>query len=332
MRIDGAQWRVFTLRAPSGHWYQAAELSDIRAEIAGEIASGTLTPLLVALPLLALLVWAVIAWACSFLERVSGEIHARAADNLAPLAIRRVPLEIQGLVSAINNLLARLESALGRERQLIADAAHELRTPVAALRIHAENLRSATSEADRKQSQDRVEAGVARLERALAQMLTLSRVESEAANVARAAVDLRAVVRSRLDDLAHLVAERRLQPELRLAAASVPGDLPAIEALVRNLLENALRYSPLGGKIAIELDVRDGQAVLVVEDAGPGIPTEARERVFERFHRELGTGVEGSGLGLAIVAQVLAAHRGSVQLDTSPALGGLRVRVTLPAE
>jgi two-component system sensor histidine kinase QseC len=332
VEIDGLKWRVFTLHAPSGHWYQAGELSDIRAEIAGEIATGTLTPLLIALPTLALLVWAVISWACAFLERVSNEIHTREADKLTPLAIRRVPVEIQGLVSAVNELLARLAAALGRERQLIADAAHELRTPVAALRIHAENLRSATSDAERDDSQRRVEAGVVRLERALAQMLTLSRVESATANASRTDVDLTAVVRARMDDLAHLAGERGIRSALDLAAVRVPGDQVALEALVRNLLENALRYSPVGGTVAVQLQQRDRQALLVVEDAGPGIPAEARERVFERFHRELGTGAEGSGLGLAIVAQVLAAHRGSVQLDASPTLGGLRVRITLPAE
>jgi two-component system, OmpR family, sensor histidine kinase QseC len=320
---------VFTLRAPSGHWYQAGELSDIRAEIAEEIAAGTLTPLLVALPTLALLVWVVITWACGFLVRVSNEIHAREVDRLSPLAIRRVPVEIQGLVSAVNELLARLQAALGRERQLIADAAHELRTPVAALRIHAENLRSAGTEAEREESQRRVEEGVRRLERAMAQMLTLSRVES-AARPARGDVDLRDVVRSRMDDLGHLAIERNLHIDLRLDAARVPGDRLALEAMVRNLLENAMRYSPAGGTVAVQLAVREGPAVLLVEDAGPGIPADARERVFERFHRELGTAVEGSGLGLSIVAQVIKSHAGTIALDRSPGLGGLRARVTLP--
>ncbi|MBP6596122.1 MAG: sensor histidine kinase N-terminal domain-containing protein [Arenimonas sp.] len=329
--IDGLQWRVFTLRAPSGHWYQAGELSDIRAEIAEEIAAGTITPLLIALPTLALLVWAVITWACGFLVRVSSEIHAREVGKLSPLAIRRVPVEIQGLVSAVNDLLARLDAALGRERQLIADAAHELRTPVAALKIHAENLRSAGSDAERRDSQRRVEAGVARLERAIAQLLTLSRVESAAATAARVEVDLRAVVRSRLDDLSHLAAERDIRLQLALAPATVPGDQVALEAMVRNVLENALRYSPIGGTVAVRLEVNNGRAVLVIEDAGPGIPADARERVFERFHRELGTEVEGSGLGLAIVAQVLKAHGGTIALDQSPTLTGLRVQVTLPA-
>lgn len=328
--IDGLKWRVFTLRAPSGHWYQAAELSDIRAEIAGEIAAGTLIPLLIALPTLAFLVWAVITWACGFLVRVSSEIHAREVGKLSPLALRRVPVEIQGLVSAVNELLARLDAALGRERQLIADAAHELRTPVAALKIHTDNLRTAASESERRESQRRVEAGVLRLERAIAQMLTLSRVESAAATATRADVDLRDVVRSRMEDLSHLAAEREIRPQLRLAPASVPGDRVALEAMVRNLLENALRYSPTGGTVSVQLDAKQGQAILVIEDAGPGIPADARERVFERFHRELGTDVEGSGLGLAIVAQVVKAHRGTITLDPSPTLGGLRARITLP--
>jgi two-component system sensor histidine kinase QseC len=329
--IDGELWRTFTLRAPSGTWYQASELSDIREEMAEEIAFGTLVPLFVSLPLMALLIWLAICWASRGLLRISAEIEARAPDRLAPIELGRVPKEIQGLVKAVNGLLARLDAALSRERRFTADAAHELRTPVAAVKVHADNLRTAINDAERLESQQRLDAGVRRMERAIAQLLALSRAEPGAAPLARDAVDLQAIVARHADDARALAQERDITVSVDAMRAVAPGDAAALDGLVRNLLDNAVRYTPAAGQVRVRLATVEGAVHLVVEDSGPGIAPEARERVFERFHRELGTGVEGSGLGLSIVAQVLASHGGHIALDASPALGGLRATVTLPA-
>lgn len=329
--LDGELWRTFTLRAPSGMWYQASELSDIREEMAEDIAFGTLVPLFVSLPLMALLIWLATWWASRGLLRISAEIEARAPDRLAPLELGRVPREIQGLVKAVNGLLERLDAGLSRERRFTADAAHELRTPVAAVKVHADNLRTAISQAERDESQQRLDAGVRRLERAIAQLLALSRVEPGAAVMARDAVDLQAIVARHAEDARTLARERDITVVVDAAKVVVDGDAAALDGLVRNLVDNAVRYTPDGGRVAVQLADAAGGARLVVEDSGPGIAPEARERVFERFHRELGTGVEGSGLGLSIVAQVLASHGGRIALDASPALGGLRATVTLPA-
>jgi two-component system sensor histidine kinase QseC len=329
--IEGELWRTFTLRAPSGRWYQASELSDIREEMAQEIAFGTLVPLFVSLPVMALLTWLVIWWASRGLVRISNEIEARAPDRLAPIELRSVPTEIQGLAKAVNGLLARLDAALSRERRFTADAAHELRTPVAAVKVHADNLRTARDQQEREESQQRLDAGVRRMERAIAQLLALSRVEPGASAQARDPVDLRRVVTHHVEDMQLLARDRGIVVLSEAQAAVVLGDAAALDGLVRNLLDNAVRYAPAGGQVCVQLAVADGEARLVVEDNGPGIAPEARERVFERFHRELGSGVEGSGLGLSIVAEVLASHGGDIVLDTSPALGGLRASVTLPA-
>ncbi len=329
--IDGDTWRTFTLRAPSGRWYQASERSDIREEIAGEIAFGTLLPLLLALPLLALMVWLAVTWASRGLVRISAEIAARAPDRLAPIQLERVPREIQGLVKAVNGLLSRLDAALARERRFTADAAHELRTPVAAVKVHADNLRTARTDAERDESQQLLDAGVRRIERAISQLLALSRVEPGAAPLERQDVDLAEIVRRQAGDHAALAESRPIDLAVAVGAAPLRGDPAALDALVRNLLDNALRYTPDRGRVRIAVSVNGAEATLVVEDSGPGIPTDARERVFDRFHRELGTGVEGSGLGLSIVAQVLASHDGRIELDASPTLGGLRATVTLPA-
>ncbi|MEQ1513786.1 MAG: ATP-binding protein [Lysobacteraceae bacterium] len=331
-KIDGEHWRTFTLKSPSGHWYQSGELAAIREEIAGEIAFGTLLPLLAALPLLALCVWLAVDWACASLQRVSDAVEQRAPDRLEPIELTRVPHEIQGIVKAVNGLLERLDKALSRERRFTADAAHELRTPISALKVHAYNLRQSATNGERAHSQQHLDAGIHRMERLVAQLLALSRIESGSVAPARQTIDLAATVRRHERDCAALGAADGKRIRLTEEPASVLGDELVIEALVRNLLDNAMRYAPPDGAVEVRVG-RDGdRAMLVVEDSGPGIPEEARQRVFDRFHRELGTGVEGSGLGLSIVAQALQLHRGEIVLDTSPTLGGLRATVTLPAQ
>ncbi len=331
LKIDGEHWRTFTLKSPSGRWYQSGELSAIREEIAREIAFGTLMPLLAALPLLALCVWFAIGWASASLQRVSDAVEQRAPDRLEAIELDQVPHEIQGIVKAVNGLLDRLDKALVRERRFTADAAHELRTPIAALKVHAYNLRQSTTHGEREQSQQHLDAGIQRMERLVAQLLALSRIENGGGAPARRSIDLTAIVQRHERDYAALGVTGGKRILLAAEPAIVLGDEPVIDALVRNLLDNAVRYAPPDGTIAVRVG-RDGdRAMLVVEDSGPGIPEEARERVFDRFHRELGTGVEGSGLGLSIVAQALQLHGGEIALDTSPTLGGLRATVTLPA-
>ena len=199
------------------------------------------------------------------------------------------------------------------------------------MKVHADNLRMARGDTERRESQAQLDAGVRRIERAISQLLALSRVESGAAPMPREDVDLAAIVRGQAEDHREGLRLRGLSLDAEVGAARVSGDPTALVALVRNLLDNAIRYSPEAGRIRVALASDRKGVQLVVEDSGPGIPADARERVFGRFHRELGTGVEGSGLGLSIVAQVLDSHGGSITLDDSPGLGGLRATVVLPS-
>jgi len=329
--IDGAQWRTFTLRSPRGRWYQSGELSDIRMELAEDIAEGTLLPLLVAIPLMALFVWLLVGWSLRGLARVSDEVEARAADRLAPLQPGRVPREVQGLVVAINALLARLDAAFQRERRFTADAAHELRTPIAALKVHADNQRTARDASERDAAQALLDAAVQRIERLVEQLLALGRVEPGANVSVSQRVDLHALAATHVAERRALDAARGLDIALAGDAQRVLGDEAALDALVGNLVDNACRYAPDAGRVRVSILRGDTGVHLVVEDDGPGIPEDARARVFDRFHRELGTGVVGSGLGLSIVRQVLDLHGGSIVLDASPTLGGLRATVVLPA-
>lgn len=331
VRIDGEQWRAFTLRSPAGYWYQSGELSGIREELAEDIAFGTLLPLLLALPLLALFVWLAVEWGSRSLRRVSDAVESRSPDRLEPIQLERVPQEIQGIIKAVNGLLQRLDKALSRERRFTADAAHELRTPLAAIKVHSYNLQQAPCESERGQSQQHLDASIRRMERLVGQLLALSRVEGGVVSTMRQAVDLAAIAQRQYSDHAALAAAQGKRVTLEAESVSVLGDELALEALVRNLLDNAVHYAPPDGRVVMRVMRESDNAVLLFEDSGPGIPSEARERVFERFHRELGTGVEGSGLGLSIVAQTLQLHGGSIDLDESPELGGLRARVILPA-
>lgn len=328
--IDGVHWRTFTLRSPGGYWYQSGERADIRAELAGDIAEGTLLPLLLAIPLMAVLVWVLVGWSLRGLLRVSDQVEARAAHHLGPLKPDGVPREVHGLITAINRLLARLDASFKRERRFTADAAHELRTPIAAVKLHADNLKASSDAAERVATQQQLDVAVLRIERLVEQLLQLSRVEPGARTGAPRRVDLHALAQAHLSERRALDVARGVSITLEGGACDVVGDEAALDALVGNLVDNACRYAPVGGAVRVRVAREEGRARLVVEDSGPGIPAHARERVFDRFHRELGTGVAGSGLGLSIVRQVLDLHGGSIALDSSPALEGLRVTVDLP--
>ena len=328
--IEGQRWRSFVLRSEAGRWYIAGERSDVRADIAGDIAEGILLPLAVELPLVALLVALVIRYGSSRLRRVTAEIEVRAADELQPIDLRDAPTEISHLVEALNRLLANLDAALQRERRFTADAAHELRTPIAALRVHLANLAGSPDPAARTRTERALAEGLLRLERLVEQMLTLSRLEPGAVLPERQPVELVAVARQVASELIDAGIGDGIELELEgESPVRVCGDAASLGVLLRNLLDNALRYTPAPGRVQLCI-LRDGRsAVLRCGDSGPGIPMEDRERALGRFHRLLGSGATGSGLGLSIAARIAALHGGQLSLGDS-ALGGLQVDVTLP--
>lgn len=332
--LDGRPWRVFTMRSREGLWVQAGEEGEIREELATGIARGTLLPLLFGLPVLVLLLWVVLDFAARGLARIVDGIERRAGHDLTPLDPASVPLELGGLVRAINGLFGRMRTALERERRFTADAAHELRTPLAALRVHVANCHAEDDATARDLLAARVDRALGRMERVIAQMLDLARQDSVgpgAATASRSALDLAALVRREAAELGVAGLGRGLQLEVTGDPhAPVAGDEIALGIMVRNLLDNAFRYTPDGGRIRIDVRTLEDGVELRIDDSGPGLPVEARERVFDRFHRELGSVATGSGLGLSIVRSVLARHGGTIRLRDSD-LGGLGVDVHLGA-
>lgn len=326
--IDSNRWRVFTLRTANGRWFQSAERDDIRDELAEDIAEGTLLPLLLALPVMALMIAWSVNWATRSLMDISKQIGERDPERMMPLKIDDVPCEVHGLVLAVNGLLDRLHHALKRERDFVADAAHALRTPISALKVHAQNAADAVTLADRQHCQQLLSDSVSRVERLVAQLLALSRAENEGGWAPQRLFRLDALVASEVESLEALAACKGQQIQMTLAPESAMGNETAVAMLVRNLLENAMKYTPPQGCIHVGLANTNGSgACLTVEDSGPGIGPEERDRVFDRFYRIIGSNVEGSGLGLSIVREVAQRHGARIALGASKTLGGLLVQV-----
>lgn len=331
LQLGEHRWRVFLLHDPQdAQWILAGERDDVRGELVGKIARRSVLPDLVGLPLLALLVWLAIGWSMQPLERMAVLIKARDPDNLSPLAIGRLPRELEPMVAALNRLLGQVGALLEREKRFLADAAHELRTPLAVLRIHAQNAVDAPDPQDRIDALRQLGHGVERATRLVSQLLTLARLEPRAVRLAPREFDLHRFVRNELAELIPLALARG--QDLTLAARDetdyrLHADPMSLEILLQNLVTNAIQYSPPEGAIRVVLDAGAQSINLHVQDSGPGVPPDTRAKLFERFFRE-GPGT-GAGLGLSIVQRIVELHGATITLGDSP-LGGLDVEVRLP--
>jgi len=312
---------------------QAAERDDVRGELSGKLALAAVAPLIAGIPLVLVLLALLVRYGLAPLAELARRIERRRADSLEPIALPRNTAEIVPVVEALNGLLERVQAAMARERRFTADAAHELRTPLAALKIHAQNAARAGSDAERQASIARMLAGLQRSVRLVEQMLALSRAAASL-TPAPQDVSLRQVVEDALDDVLPTLKERSVKvsvaAEPSVADFTVRGERDKLTCLARNLIDNAARYAPRGSSVRVELAQRDGVASLAVWDQGPGIPPELRERVFESYYRIPGSGADGSGLGLAIVREIARQHGGAVRIAEGAAGRGTCVRVTLP--
>lgn len=323
-------WRVFSIQQ-RGLTLQVAQPMSIRKRLAAAAALRTLAPFLFLLPALGLLVWLIVGRGLKPLVSVAGAVKARTPAALHPLPERNLPEEIQPLVTALNDLLARLERALGAQRQFVADAAHELRTPLTALRLQAQLAERAREPEERATAFATLRQGLERATHLVEQLLTLARQEPEAAREPLGLVELGGLVHEVVAALEPLAAEKSIDLGVsRNEAGTIRGAAEGLRSLMMNLVDNAVRYTPPGGRVDIAAYRESGGVVLEVVDTGPGIPPEERERVLDRFYRRVGSGAAGSGLGLSIVKNIAERHGARVVLDAGPAGQGLAVRVVFP--
>lgn len=328
---DGRRWRMFTTLA-GPRTIQVAQPTAVRSELAADVALRILLPVLAALPLLGALVWLIVGRGLAPVSRLARSVAGRSPASLEPLPTDGLPQELQPLVGALNGLLGRLESAFALQRRFAADAAHELRTPLTALGLQIQLLERARDDSDRATAISRLKRGVGRATRLVEQLLALARLEPDAARQPAGPVALDVLARSVVADLEPLAQARPVALALaRVEPVLVVGADDAWRILVANLVDNAIRYTPAGGRIEVRVFRADARAVLEVADSGPGIPACERERVFDRFVRGAGVDAPGSGLGLAIVRQVADLYGATVTLDAGLGGGGLTVRVALPA-
>ena len=332
---DGREWRVYT-HVAGGHALQVAHALDERREIAAQTALRTLLPLAVLIPFLAVLVWYAVGRGLKPLDTMSRAVATRRSDAMAPLPESALPAELQPLAASLNALLARLDATLSAQRRFTADAAHELRTPLAALKLQVELAERAPDAHARAAALAELKLGVDRATHLTEQLLTLARLEPEAPSRSFGDADLSALAREAVVARAALAQDRRIDlGVVRTAPATVRGDPASLATLLSNLLDNALRYTPAGGRVDVAVDDVGGHATLTIADSGPGIPALEREQVFARFHRGSAAGgaaeAGGSGLGLSIVRRIADAHGATVTLDDGPGGRGLLVTVRFAA-
>lgn len=332
---DDGRWRVYATRL-NEQLIQVAQPTRVRKEAAATAALRTVIPFLLLLPLLGALIWWTVGVGLASLDRIAREVKSHDAAQLEPLPLAGVPVEARPLIDALNGLLQRRDAALDAQRSFIADAAHEMRTPLTALQLQATLIERAASDADRAAAIADLKRGLARASHVVQQLLTLAR-EEPGGDVPSAMVrlDLVRLAGLTVADYALLAEARGIDLGLGESVAGAPlnGDGGALRTLIANLVENAIRHAPGPGRVDVAVALEDGRPLLTVADSGPGIPAAERERVFDRFYRrtEGGEAAEpGSGLGLAIVKTIADRHGATVELGDSP-LGGLLVRVRFPA-
>jgi signal transduction histidine kinase len=327
--VNGQTWRTFSVATPQ-RVIQVAQPLQIRQRLAANAALHSVTPLLLMAPVMALVVWWAAALTLRPLRELAADVRRRDEQSLAPLPTDALPDEVSPLVTALNGLLQRLASSFDAQRAFVSDAAHELRSPLTALKLQLQLLKRAPDDAARAAAVDALAAGIERAVRMIEQLLALARSEPGApAQPER--LDLSEVVRQAVADTVPFAVSRGTEIELVAdEPVRVTGDKTALAALARNLVDNAVRHTPMGSRVEVRVSSDGAGPVLQVDDGGPGIPADERERVFDRFYRRADGGEGGTGLGLAIVRSIAQRHGGSVSLAESP-LGGLQVRVRLAA-
>ena len=318
---------------------QVAETLEKRKTLATEIVKGTMVPQFVTLPLAVLLVWLALVRGIKPLAQLEKRIRARKPDDMSPLDDTAVPEEVAPLVSSINDLLSRLKVSLTAQKRFLADAAHQLKTPLAGLRMQADLAQRETDADELKKSLKHIGRASIRATHTVNQLLALARAETTGRSLAKHRVDLVSIAREAMADSVPHALEKKIDlgydgPAAGQQPTQLEGNATLLKEMVRNLLDNAIAYTPENGQVTLRLvpDRFSSVLILLVEDSGPGIPEPERELVFQPFYRALGTNVDGSGLGLAIVLEIANQHDATIILEDAELPGhphspGMRIAI-----
>jgi two-component system sensor histidine kinase QseC len=328
--LNGRDWRAFLLEdSQNGLRIWVGERDDVRADLVGRIVRHTLWPNVLGSLILVAMVWLAIGWGLRPLANMAETLRSRHSGSLEPLQLTPLPNELEPMQAALNRMLAQIQEVLGRERRFIADAAHEMRTPLAVLRVHAQNLQEAGTEQERRESLAFLISGVDRTSRLVNQLLTMARLEPKPNPPPLQRIDLGETVRNSLVQLTPWLLSKHLELAFEDSAQPlhVMASTAAIDIALGNLITNAANFSPENGVITVKLNLADDLVDLSVEDQGPGIDEEDRARLFERFYSR--GNAQGAGLGLTIVNTIATRLGGRITLVNRPE-GGLRATLSIP--
>lgn len=331
--IEQQKWRIFTTcNSKTNICIILGERYETRSELGRRLAVNDLYIMLLTFPLSGLLIWIIVGRGLDSLHRVAQEVANRAPNYLEPVDLQGVPEEIMPVIDELNQLFKRLKEGFEREKRFAADAAHELRTPLAALKAQAQVAINMENVAEKNQALEKLLTSVNRSTHIVQQLLTMSKLVPESSNIHQMErVSLGKITRDVLAMLAPSAVDRQIELEFEQNGDPfILGNATAIGILIRNLVDNALRYSHEHDEVAVRVYQQEHEVILDVRDHGPGIPPELHSRVFERFFRVLGNKSPGSGLGLAIVQQICLLHHGRVELTTPEEGVGLIVSVYFP--
>jgi len=331
--LDNRDWRIYAISDDTMKIkIIVGETYITRIQLADDIARNNAYILLITYPIFGLLVWLIVTLALRSITRVTSEISNRASTFLAPVRTKQIPIEIEPLVSELNKLFNRLKLAFERNKRFAADAAHELRTPLAALKTQSQVAIKTEDQKNREEALSKVIRSVDRCSHVVTQLLTLSRLGEEKALTEVKPVNLHKLATEIIAYLVPQALDKNIEIELTSQSEEeiIEGADAALGILIRNVVDNAIRYTPPNGRVKVEILETVHHVILRITDTGPGIPPELRERVFERFFRIPGTTASGSGLGLAIVSQIAELHHARISLNAGPGGLGLQMDIIFP--
>ncbi|WP_222937600.1 ATP-binding protein [Spartinivicinus ruber] len=335
IRYQQHNWRCFLLQNPkTQRWLLVAERDDVRGELIEEIVEQGIKPMVLLIPLLCFLLWQVLHYGLHPLQQLAKDIASRNPNNLEPVTSAPYRREIQPIITALNQLFKRLQQTILREKQFTSEAAHELRTPLAVLGLYAQNALQATETKSRNNALNKLILGIERCSRLVKQLLTQARVDN-VQQLDFESISLNDLVRETIAERMPLALHKQQQVTFNTDEKTIlfKGQPTWLEILTSNLLDNAIHYSPVKGKININLKKQENQIELQIQDSGPGVPDQDIPRLTTRFYRGNSSSSSGVGLGLAIVEKIVALHHGNIQFtNRSDDHSGLIVTVQLPLE